>query len=366
MCQLAKRLELEGGTILRRDASLEETAGKTRNGGVMASHPILGTMGNNQSNLSTCDGCGKSCVTERLKQCTNCQGVRYCSRDCQRNDWKNHKKMCARMRTARKQPDSASADDAAVAAYLRSSRLEERGDLAGSMVELQRAYSLAPTHPAILDKMATKLCDGGRVDEGIAIFERLIAIDPARDGVDITMGNCARAHMMKGNLPRAIELFDEARRLSPTNPMYPGLQGMAFMSSGRAQEAMDALDRAIELCGDDLATASISHNNAGLFRMQDGDYARAADHFRAVLRHNSNDMKARAMLARCEDNLLADLGFRRGERVEVHGLTGAPQHNGAIGRVKGLQGDRVTVTLPAATVALRPANLRKAPADTNN
>ena len=139
----------------------------------MASHPILGTMGNNVSNLSECDGSGKSCVTERLKQCTNCQGVRYCSRDCQRNDWKNHKKMCARMRTARKQPDSASADDAAVAAYLRSSRLEERGDLAGSMVELQRAYSLAPTHPAILDKMATKLCDGGRaVGDGRRLWRR--------------------------------------------------------------------------------------------------------------------------------------------------------------------------------------------------
>ena len=100
--------------------------------------------------------------------------------------------------------------------------------------------------------------------------------------------------------------------------------------------------------------------------MQDGDYARAADHFRAVLRHNPTDMGAKIPLARCQDALLAELGFRRGERVEVHGLTGAPQHNGVIGHVKGRQGDRVTVTLPAATVALRPANLRKAPGETNN
>ena len=77
-------------------------------------------------------------------------------------------------------------------------------------------------------------------------------------------------------------------------------------------------------------------------------------------------MGAKIPLARCQDALLAELGFRRGERVEVHGLTGAPQHNGVIGHVKGRQGDRVTVTLPAATVALRPANLRKAPGETNN
>ena len=172
--------------------------------------------------------------------------------------------------------------------------------------------------------------------------------------------------MMRGNLPRAVECFDAARRLSPNNPMYPGMQGQALAGLGRTEEGLAALDHAIELCGDDLATASISHHSAGLFRERQGDYARAADHFRAVLRHNPTDMGAKIPLARCQDALLAELGFRRGERVEVHGLTGAPQHNGVIGRVKGRQGDRVTVTLPAATVALRPANLRKAPAETNN
>lgn len=267
------------------------------------------------------------------------------------------------MRAARKTPESVSPQDAAAAAYNRANRLDERGDRAGAMRELKRAYELDPDNGAIIDRMATTMCDSGRLDEGIALFERLVSCAPHND---THHGNCGRAHMMRGNLPRAVECFDAARRLSPNNPLYPGMQGQALAGLGRSEEGLAALDHAIELCGDDLATASISHHSAGLFRERQGDYARAADHFRAVLRHDSTDMGARIPLARCQDALLAELGFRRGERVEVHGLTGAPQHNGVIGHVKGRQGDRVTVTLPAATVALRPANLRKAPGETNN
>ncbi|KAE9373629.1 hypothetical protein N431DRAFT_438855 [Stipitochalara longipes BDJ] len=30
-----------------------------------------------------------------LKPCAKCQTIRYCSRDCQKKDWKLHKKVCA-------------------------------------------------------------------------------------------------------------------------------------------------------------------------------------------------------------------------------------------------------------------------------
>ncbi len=46
--------------------------------------------------LPRCEGCG---LTERalgtkLFTCSGCRSVKYCSRDCQKDDWKKHKSMC--------------------------------------------------------------------------------------------------------------------------------------------------------------------------------------------------------------------------------------------------------------------------------
>ena len=38
-----------------------------------------------------CHNCGK---IGQLHQCTNCRQVKYCDRNCQKQDWKDHKKNC--------------------------------------------------------------------------------------------------------------------------------------------------------------------------------------------------------------------------------------------------------------------------------
>ena len=46
--------------------------------------------------LSCCNTCGKTKIclkNENMKSCRRCHAVTYCSRDCQRKDWKNHKKL---------------------------------------------------------------------------------------------------------------------------------------------------------------------------------------------------------------------------------------------------------------------------------
>ncbi|CAM9230359.1 unnamed protein product [Scytosiphon promiscuus] len=50
------------------------------------------------STLATASGspkCAKCGNGGNLKQCTRCRKVRYCSRDCQRQDWNRHKPVCA-------------------------------------------------------------------------------------------------------------------------------------------------------------------------------------------------------------------------------------------------------------------------------
>lgn len=47
--------------------------------------------------IPKCAACNKtdSESAVRLKHCAKCQTTSYCSRDCQKADWKNHKKVCA-------------------------------------------------------------------------------------------------------------------------------------------------------------------------------------------------------------------------------------------------------------------------------
>lgn len=48
--------------------------------------------------VTICASCKtpESDPSKPLKPCTKCQSVSYCSRDCQKNDWKVHKKTCAK------------------------------------------------------------------------------------------------------------------------------------------------------------------------------------------------------------------------------------------------------------------------------
>ena len=39
-------------------------------------------------------------VSKDLKVCTRCRNISYCSQDCQRKDWKNHKAICTAPRKA--------------------------------------------------------------------------------------------------------------------------------------------------------------------------------------------------------------------------------------------------------------------------
>ncbi len=51
-----------------------------------------------ESSVESCHFCAKSQahVATRLKLCTGCRSVRYCSVECQRSDWRAHKKVCAK------------------------------------------------------------------------------------------------------------------------------------------------------------------------------------------------------------------------------------------------------------------------------
>ena len=47
-----------------------------------------------------CKNCGKE--ASKMQKCSRCRLVRYCSRDCQLADWKEHKKSCKKAAARKK------------------------------------------------------------------------------------------------------------------------------------------------------------------------------------------------------------------------------------------------------------------------
>ena len=53
-----------------------------------------------QVKTGKCWGCGVQKPATELKRCLQCKKAEYCSKDCQRADWKGHKKVCVPCVTA--------------------------------------------------------------------------------------------------------------------------------------------------------------------------------------------------------------------------------------------------------------------------
>ena len=48
--------------------------------------------------MSLCHNCFME--SKHLKKCKDCAGVWYCSRECQKQDWKEHKQVCSKLKVA--------------------------------------------------------------------------------------------------------------------------------------------------------------------------------------------------------------------------------------------------------------------------
>ena len=58
-----------------------------------------------------CAGCGTPSLAEKLQKCDGCKVVHYCGRECQKQHWPAHKKICCLLRTRKLQERKLESED---------------------------------------------------------------------------------------------------------------------------------------------------------------------------------------------------------------------------------------------------------------
>ena len=138
---------------------------------------------------------------------------------------------------------------------------------------MSRASS--PTHETLLAQ-ALELHRSGRLDDAAAIYQRILAEDPAQADAAHLLG---LVRFRYNDFDAAIRLIRGAIDRHPDNPIYQGNLGNVLRDAGQPSGAVAAYRRALEL---DPGFAEI-HNNLGYLLHLEGKIAEAIAHYRRAI-----------------------------------------------------------------------------------
>ena len=122
-------------------------------------------------------------------------------------------------------------------------------------------------------RRALELHRGDRLEDAAAIYEQLLAQNPAQADASHLLGLVRFRHQ---DFEAAIRLIRDAIALDPRNPLYHGNLGNVFKDAGRIEDAIATYGRALEL---DPGYAEI-HNNLGYLLQISGGLHDAIGHYR--------------------------------------------------------------------------------------
>jgi hypothetical protein len=132
------------------------------------------TQAMSKKETSACANSG--CANIGTKKCGSCQSISYCSRECQKADWKAHKDLCKRFSEAVKQATSAIKD--ATAAALTDMPKTEATDETGPFVFAYSAEEEWAARKVYLDEKINK-CELS--EERLDRLKRVLAAADAED-----------------------------------------------------------------------------------------------------------------------------------------------------------------------------------------
>lgn len=129
--------------------------------------------------------------------------------------------------------------------YARGTCYERLKNWDAAEADLQKALSLYPDQPLILNYLGYSWIDQGRnLKEGMAHIEKAVALKPDDGYIVDSLG---WAHYMQGNYKEAVRYLERAVELKPDDPVLNDHLGDALWRVGREREARFQWDQALSL-----------------------------------------------------------------------------------------------------------------------
>ena len=139
---------------------------------------------------------------------------------------------------------AASVPPGADEAFQRGMQAHRRGEPQAALPHFDAVIAADPTHAFALHFKGYGLAQLGRFEEGLALLERALELQPRNADFH---GNLGIIHYVLGDLPRAIRSLERAIELAPKMAEPHSNLAMALRDAGEPERALSAVRRALEL-----------------------------------------------------------------------------------------------------------------------
>ena len=169
-----------------------------------------------------------------------------------------------------------------------------------SVAALEEVRRMVPEDPEVHIQLVRSYLEVGRYTKARRTAERAVRLAPQEA---ISWNLLGRAEMARSNWEAAEMAFDRALTLEPANPHLYNNEGLLFVYMKRGADAIDAIETAIELFGDDVPHYVL--NNLGLAFELEGRLEAARGAFEEAMALSPFYVKARVNLRRVDRALAA-------------------------------------------------------------
>lgn len=123
------------------------------------------------------------------------------------------------------------------------------GDYDGALAEARRALTISPNLASAHRALGTTLIFAGEPRQGLVALQTSIRLDPRDPLLPWHLNRTAIGHYFARDYEAAVDTARQVIRLHPDFPLIYRWLAAALGQLGRVEDARDALNKAIAICG---------------------------------------------------------------------------------------------------------------------